>query len=105
MPAWELTRTAPYGRGSVTRLLLLDHDAAGALVLPFGLDLLGGQSLLHPIVGNLGLLFVLFLVVGKVGAFADQEVFIGHGVVVFRVDLERLVERSQAGVDDRSILG
>src|SRR5437867_6423561 len=96
-----------YARGSdpSRALPLLDDDAAAALVLAFGLDLLGSHGLLHPIVGSLGLLFVLLLAVGKVGALADQQVFIGHRVVVFRVDLQGLVERGQAAVDDWTVLG
>src|ERR1035441_213282 len=84
-------------------LLLLigveDDVAAARFILLLGLGLLGGQRLLDPIVGDLGLLFVLFLGIGKVGAFANQEVFVSHGIVVLGIDLQRFVEGLQTGFD------
>ena len=50
------------------------------------------RFLCDPIVGDLDLLLVLLFVVHQVRALADEQVFVGHGVVVIGVDLERLVE-------------
>src|SRR5271165_961597 len=83
-----------------------DGDAAaGALGLLFSLDLLGVQGFLDPIVGDLDLLLVLFLGVGQVGALADQEVLVSHGVVILGIDRQALVEGRQPGIDDRPVFG
>src|ERR1039457_1293459 len=84
------------------RLLLIgveDDIAAARLILLLGLGLLGGQRLLDPIVGDLLLLIVLFLGIAEVGAFANQEVFVSHGIVVLGIDLQRFVEGLQTGFD------
>src|ERR1017187_4582234 len=79
--------------------------AAASFGFLLGLALLGGQRFLDPLVGNLDLLRVLFLVFGEVRTLANQKVLIRHGVVVIGVDLERLVERLQTTVDYRRVLG
>src|ERR1019366_1347570 len=95
-----------YGVGECLLLIRIEDDAAAAagLILLFGLFFLLSQRLLDPIVGDLDLPFVVFLVVGKVGAFANQEVFVGHGVVVIGIDLQRLIERLQTAFDHRTVL-
>src|SRR5437868_4591279 len=59
---------------------------------PFSFDLLCFQSLLDPIVGLGNIFFVAVYGVRQVGSLASEEVHVSHGIVVFWIDLERMLQ-------------
>src|SRR5277367_4488568 len=85
-------RAAPFGAAllvyrAVTMLLSLFRRS----VLLGGLLLGGFERLLHPVVGFLDIRVVLFLGVVQIRTIANQEVHIGHGVLILWIDAESLL--------------
>src|SRR5712664_3084904 len=75
------------------------------LGLPFVLDFLGRQRLLDIAVGQVDVLLVLFRRIVEVGPIADQQVHVGHGFVVFLIDIQGLLHVGHAFIKHRTILG
>src|SRR5208283_3507571 len=74
-------------------LLLLIHDNAAGAGLFFCLGLLGRHGFVDPLVGSLQISGAGCQVIAlDIGAFPEHQVHVGHGVVVVRTKLERLVQ-------------
>src|SRR6185437_7095521 len=78
----------------------LFHEAARALRRLSSLGFLGGHGLIHPLVSRLQ---VGYLLIGGVTfgvcLFAIKQVHVGHGIVVVRTQLQRLVEHVNTILD------
>src|SRR5271154_5274382 len=95
----ELTGSAACSReqgsrsGSCSLLLAFGDDTSVALGRFFGsLHLLGIQRLLDPAIGGIDVLLVLVRRVVQIGALTNQQVHVGHRVIVVRIDLQRFLK-------------
>ena len=66
-----------------------------------GLRLLRCQRLLDPLVGDRDIPRILRRGVTQVGALPDEQIHVSHGIVVLGIDLQRLFQIAQSGVEDR----
>src|ERR1700690_9526 len=93
----------------------VNRDRAACALLPrrgggnggrhAGLQLAHVERLLHPQIGLTDIGLVILGRCRQVGAFAIEQVEIGHRVIVLVVDLERVIQVPDAGVDHVPILG
>src|SRR5271154_3480216 len=86
---------------------LLVHGDAAALALGclFGFCFLDSQGLVDPVIGGLEVLGAGGVVIAlDVGALAEHEIHVGHGVVVIRTKLDSFVQGVDAFLNRGTVL-